>query len=114
MALQKVDNLELPLQNDYLWSLFEDGIKKKTTGHISPEMQSELIDRMKIFNKRMISIVADFSQKNTKYFTRHQKEKIRENLQSLINDIYFNRIQLELENQMLKKDILDKFVSAGQ
>jgi len=96
-------NLILPAKSEPVWILYENLLRKVTAGDISQEMQTALINRMKIFNKRMIDSLEILSQKNEKHFSRQQNEKIRENLQNLINVIFFDRAMLELEIEILKK-----------
>lgn len=107
-----INMLVLPAINEKVWQLLEGLIKEETTGQISLEVQSELISQMKKFNDKLISVITTFSKKNTMYFSKRQSEKIRENLQFLINDIFFDRMTLEMNYQVLKKQISDQFSSA--
>jgi hypothetical protein len=106
MVDKQVVNLQLPATNDHVWFLFEGLIREGIGVRISLEMQRALISRMKIFNDRMISLLASFYQNNTKDFSIHQIEKIRINLQPLIIDVFFDRLELELEKQILKNSSL--------
>ena len=102
----------LPAESEMTWKCFELLIKKNLAGYISPENQSELISKMKSFNQDMIKQVAGFTQHNDKHFNRHQKEQIRNNLQELIDFIFFDRMALELDKICLKKMISDQFLES--
>jgi polyhydroxyalkanoate synthesis regulator protein len=104
-----MDNPRLPAENKRVWTLFETVAKKDFAGTTPLEIQSEIISQMKKFNDSLLPIIATFLQKNAKFFSRNQNKKIRENLQDLINDIFFDRMALEMNYQTLKKQLSDQF-----